>query len=168
MATIILISNDVLTRNSILGGNIDVDKLWPSIKACQKTLIKPILTEELYNKICNDYYNDNLSGLYLEIYEDFIKDMIIYGSAAIYIGSGGAYQISNMGILKGKTDNSDTVSKNEIDYLYNFNKQLYDGIKDDLLKWLKDKDIPEYKKPCGDNKTLLGGWFLSNKKRKYK
>jgi hypothetical protein len=167
MATVILISNDILSRNSILGGNIDVDKLWPAVKACQKTLIKPLLTEELYNKISNDYLNDNLSGLYLEMYEDFIKDMIIYGAAGIYIGAGGAYQITNMGITKGRTDNSETISKNEVDYLYNFNKQLYEGVKEDFLKWIKDKDIPEYKKKC-DSQRLLGGWLLKKRYKKWK
>lgn len=164
MATIILISNDVLTRNSIIGGNVDVDKLWPSVKAAQQTQLKPLLTEELYDKICNDYLNDNLSGLYLEMYDNYIKDLLIYSSAAIYIGAGGAYQITNMGITKGRTETSETISKNEVDYLYNFNKQLYEGLKEDFLKWIKDKDIPEYKKSCNkQNQRLLGGWLLKKR-----
>jgi hypothetical protein len=167
MATVILISGDELTRNSILGGNIDVDKLWPAVKACQKTLIKPLLTEDLYNKISNDYLNDSLSGTYLTIYEDYVKDLVIYGSAAIYIGSGGAYQISNLGIVKARTDNSEALSKNDVDYLYNFNKQLFDGLKEEFLKWIKDNPVPEYSPTCGvKTQRLLGGWLLLKQKKK--
>ncbi len=166
MATILLIGNDILTRNSILGGNIDVDKLWPAVKACQKTLIKPLLGDDLYNKICDDYFNDSLTGLYQEMYEEYIVDLVVYGTAAIYIGAGGAYQISNLGIVKARTDNSETVSKAEVDYLYNFNKQLFDGLKEDFLKWIKDNPVTEYNNPCGvSNQRLFGGWLLSKSKR---
>jgi hypothetical protein len=166
MATVILLDNDILTRNSILGGNIDVDKMMPSIKAAQLTDIKPLLGIELYEKICDDYLNDNLAGLYLEMYEDYIVNLLVYSSAAIYIAAGGAYQITNMGILKARTDNSETVSKNEVDYLYNFNKQLFNTVKEDFLKWIKDKDIPEFKKcstPISGN--YLGGWYLKRKRK---
>jgi hypothetical protein len=166
MATVILIEANELARNSILGGNIDVDKLWPAVKACQKTLIKPLLTEALYNKISDDYFNDNLTGIYLTMYEDYIKDLIVYGSAAIYIGSGGAYQISNLGIVKASTENSEALSKNDVDYLYNFNKQLFDGLKEEFLKWLKDNPVPEYTATCSTNsQRLLGGWLLTKRKK---
>jgi hypothetical protein len=165
MATVILLDNDVLTRNSILGGNIDIDKLMPAVKAAQLTDIKPLLGQELYDKICEDYLNDELTGDYLELYEDYIVNMLIYASAAIYIGSGGAYQITNMGILKGTTDNSQTVNKNEVDYLYNFNKQLFNTIKQEFLQWIKDKDLPEYKKcKSTPNGNYLGGWYLKKKR----
>ena len=166
MATVILISGDELTRSSILGGNIDVDKLWPAVKACQQTLIKPLLTQPLYDKISDDYLNDTLTGIYLTMYEDYIKDLVIYGSAGIYIAAGGAYQISNTGIVKASTDNSEALSKNDVDYLYNFNKQLYDGLKEEFLKWLKDNPVPEYTITCSStNQRLLGGWLLSKTKK---
>jgi hypothetical protein len=166
MATVILIDGDNLTRNSILGGNIDVDKLWPAVKACQQTLIKPLLTQPLYDKISDDYLNDTLTGIYLTMYEDYIKDLVIYGSAGIYIAAGGAYQISNTGIVKARTDNSEALSKNDVDYLYNFNKQLYDGLKEEFLKWLKDNPVPEYTTTCSStNQRLLGGWLLSKTKK---
>ena len=165
MATVILISGDELTRNSILGGNIDVDKLWPAVKACQKTLIKPLLTEALYNKISDDYFNDTLTGVYLTMYEDYIKDLVIYGAASIYIAAGGAYQISNTGIVKARTDNSEALSKNDVDYLYNFNKQLFDGLKEEFLKWIKDNPVPEYAPTCSlKTQRLLGGWLLRKPK----
>jgi hypothetical protein len=160
----LIIKASELQKQSILGGNIDIDKLKPSVFAAQKIHIKPLLGEELYNKICDDY-PDNLTGIYLEMYEEYIKNMLIYSSAAIYLASGGAYQISNAGVLKPTLDNGDSITKNEIDYLYNFNYQLYDSLRQEFIKWIKDKDVPEYVKPCGsNNQRLFGGWYLRKKK----
>lgn len=167
MATTILISGEELAKQSILGGNIDKDRLYPAVKAFQQTKLKPLLGKALYDKICDDYLNDTLAGDYLEAYEDYIKDMVVYGSAAIYIGSGGAYQISNIGIVKASTDNSETLTKNDVDYLYQFNLQLYENLKKEFLAWLKTKDLPEYTDTCDATKSnkLLGGWYLTKRKR---
>jgi len=77
--TTILIKQEELTRNTLIGGNVDVDRYLQAIKACQNLLIKPILGATLYDKIVTDYENNSLSGLYLEMFDDYIKEMIIHG-----------------------------------------------------------------------------------------
>lgn len=157
--TTILIKQEELTRNTLIGGNVDVDRYLQAIKACQNLLIKPILGTTLYNKIVTDYETNSLSGLYLEMFDEYIKEMIIHGSAEIYI-SQGAYMISNNGITKTKTDASETISKEEVDYLVEASRKLYRLYEEQFLDWIKINPVPEYDKPCGIKHKTYGGWWI--------
>ena len=157
--TKILIKQEELTRNTLIGGNVDVDRYLQAIKACQNLLIKPILGTTLYNKIVTDYETNSLSGLYLEMFDEYIKEMIIHGSAEIYI-SQGAYMISNNGITKTKTDASETISKEEVDYLVEASRKLYRLYEEQFLDWIKINPVPEYDKPCGIKHKTYGGWWI--------
>jgi len=83
MATVILLKNDELTKNTMLGASIDVDRMVPAIKDYQKTRLKEILGNELYLKIQADFSAGTLTGLYEELYEDYVKEMVIHGSLKI-------------------------------------------------------------------------------------
>lgn len=163
METTILIRPEDLTRNTIINGSVDIDRYLQSIKACQNIYIKPILGKTLYDKLCLDFENDELNGDYLEMYSDFIQGMVIHGAAEIYL-SQGAYMVSNSGITKTKTDSSETISKEEVDYLVESSRRLYNLYESEFLKWIKNKDIVEYNKPCNIVNKKYGGWRL-NKRR---
>jgi hypothetical protein len=161
MATIILLQQEDLTRNSILGGNIDTDRYLQDIKSCQNLYIKPLLGDVLYTKICADYKAGSLAGLYLTLYEDYVKELVIHGSAEIYL-THGAYMVSNNGITKLKSDSAETISKEEMDYLSQSSSKLYNLYKNEFYKWIEDKNLPEYPETV-KNKTKYikaGGWFL--------
>jgi len=157
--TTILIKQEELTRNTLIGGNVDTDRYLQAIKACQNLLIKPVLGTALYNKISNDFEQQTLSGLYLEMFDDYIKEMIIHGSAEIYIAQG-AYMVSNNGITKTKTDSSETVTKVELDYLVESSRKLYRLYEDQFLTWIKDNPVPEYIKTGDIKYRTYGGWFI--------
>lgn len=160
--TTILIKEEELTRNTIIGGSVDVDRYLQAIKACQNVMIKPLLGITLYDKIVTDFENSNLSGLYLEMFNSYITEMIVHGSAEIYL-SQGAYMVSNSGITKTKTDSSETVSKEEIDYLVQASRKLYNLYETEFLKWIKLNPVPEYNTPCVTKNKTYGSWFISKK-----
>lgn len=162
--TTILIKQDELTRNTIIGGSVDTDRYLQAIKAYQNLLIKPILGVTLYNKIVSDFETNTLSGLYLEMFDDYIKEMIIHGSAEIYI-SQAAYMISNSGITKARTDSSETISKEEVDYLVEASRKLYRLYEGQFLDWIKNNPVVEYNKSCSVKKTTVGGWIVNRTKR---
>lgn len=159
MATIILINNDELVKNTILGGNIDKDRYVSSIKIAQNTYIKPLLGDDLYNKICQDYFNDTLTGLYNTLYEDFVKDLVIH-SATMYYLTHGAYMVSNNGITKMRSDSAETVSKEELDFLVDSSKKLYYLYERNFLKWIKANPLTEYKTNESARRINIGGWTL--------
>ena len=156
--TTILIKQEELTRNTLIGGNVDTDRYLQAIKACQNLLIKPILGIALYNKITTDFENKNLTGMYLEMFDDYIKEMIIHGSAEIYLAQG-AYMVTNNGITKTKTDSSETVSKEELDFLVESSRKLYRLYEEQFYTWIKNNPVPEYINNDIKYKTY-GGWFI--------
>lgn len=155
----ILIKQDQLTRNTIIGGNVDPDRYLQAIKACQNLLIKPLLGKTLYDKIVSDFESNSLTGLYAELFNDYITEMIIHGAAEIYL-SQGAYMVTNNGITKGKADNADSVTKEEVDYLVEASRKLYRLYEEQFLNWIKVNTIPEYDKTCGVKKITVGGWLI--------
>lgn len=161
MATTILLSNEDLTRNSILGGNIDRDRYLQDIKHAQNVYIRPLLGQTLYDKISIDFENGDLTGLYETLYENYVKELLIHSSAEIYL-SHGAYMVSNNGITKMKSDSAETISKEEVDYLVQASRKLYDMYKTELLQWVTTVDIPEWPITSTPSKRNLniGGWVL--------
>lgn len=165
MATKILLANNDITKFSIIGGSVDIDRYLPSIRNCQLTRIRPLLGNDLYTKICDDFQAGTLAGLYLELYDDYVKDLVVNGSAALFIESG-AYQVTNDGITKMKTETSETISKTECDYLVNAYEKLYQSFEVQYQKWINinGSNIPEYVTTPQENSSKkvinIGGWVL--------
>ena len=165
MATTILLNADEITKYTIIGCNVDIDKILPSIKTCQDIKIKKLLGVNLYNKICADFNTDTLTGLYLELYDDYVKSLVIHGSTAIFLQSG-AYLVTDNGITKGKSETAEAVTKSEVDFLVQSSRQLYEDYKQEFLEWIKINggDIPEYITNTQSNNSSrilnVGGWLL--------
>jgi len=113
---ILLITPQQVVAKTPLGGNIDFDKIVPCIEDAQITDLEPLIGQFLYDKIITDFENDDLDGLYLTLYNDFIIDFLIRASAKNLLLVL-AYQISNGGVYKHTAENSESVTKSEIDYL---------------------------------------------------
>src|SRR5574339_41970 len=80
-------------------GNIDIDNLKPTIYIAQTTYLKSFLGLALYNKIYDDFVADTLTGDYLTIFNEFVKDILSYQTASLYVDFGG-YKVSENGIHK--------------------------------------------------------------------
>ena len=78
---ILLITPQQVISKSPLGGNIDYDKIVPCIEDAQVASLEPLIGQKLYDKILLDFQTNTLSGLYLQLYENFIIDYLIRASA---------------------------------------------------------------------------------------
>ena len=143
MATTILLRENELTKNTLLGGNIDIDLYIPCIADAQRTRLEEILGETLYNKICLDFENDDLDGDYLTLYEGYIVPFIIAAAAVEYLLIG-AYKVNNNGIFKAQPDNSIAIDKTEVDYLVNNMRLKSEMYRDRMFRWLARFHLPEY------------------------
>jgi hypothetical protein len=132
-----------IVKYTPIGGNVDLDKFLPCVLDAQITDLEPLLGESLYNKIATDYENDALTGLYETLYENYIKPFLIHASAKNYFLIG-AYQINNGGIMKHTTENSESISKSEIDYLYTNQRSKCEVYAGRMKKWLVRNRIDEY------------------------
>ena len=116
MATALFISRTDLVKNSILDGNVDTDKFIQFIKISQEIHIQNYLGSKLYDKIYADIIAGTLTGDYLSLVTDYLQPMLIHYAMMDYLPFA-AYQIKNGGVFKHSSDNSETVSKDEIDFL---------------------------------------------------
>ena len=116
MATALFITTKDLKRNTIIDGNVDIDKFIQFIKISQEIHIQNYLGGALYNRISADIVAGNLSGDYLLLVQDYLKDMLIHFAMVDYLPFS-AYQVANGGVFKHTSENSVSATKNEIDYL---------------------------------------------------
>jgi hypothetical protein len=163
MADLAFITPEYMTYSTILSGNTDIDKYHFCILDAQISVIEPLLGTLLYDKIKTDIENDDLAGLYLELYTDFIKPITKNEAVAQYIEIA-SYMVDNGGVFKHTGDKIEVVAKDEVQYLagkYHNLAQMYIGR---FNKWICKNTIPEYK-VCQDEvnaqkvKTSFG-WKL--------
>ena len=112
----LFISRTDLVKNTIIDGNVDTDKFIQFISIAQDIHIQNYLGTKLYERIENDIINDTLTGDYLKLVTDYIQPMLIHYAMVDYLPFA-AYQIKNGGVFKHNSENAETVSKDEVDFL---------------------------------------------------
>ena len=122
MATALFINRTDLVRNSIIDGNVDTDKFIQFIKIAQQIHIQNYLGTELYNKIGTLITSGDIDEAeyadYKTLLNDYIQPMLIWWSQVDYIPFA-SYQIRNGGIYKHSSETSESVGKDEVDFLVN-------------------------------------------------
>jgi hypothetical protein len=116
MATALFISRTDLVKNSIIDGNVDTDKFIQFIKISQEIHLQNYLGSKLYDKISADIVAGTLAGDYLALVTDYLQPMLIHYAMMDYLPFA-AYQVKNGGVFKHSSENAETVSKDEIDFL---------------------------------------------------
>ena len=116
MATALFISRTDLVKNTIIDGNLDTDLFIQYVKISQEIHIQNYLGTKLYNRISLDITNDTLTGDYLALVTDYIQPMLIHYAMVDYLPFA-AYQVKSGGIFKHTSENSETATKDEVDYL---------------------------------------------------
>lgn len=116
----LFITTKDLKQKSILSGNVDPDKIAQFIEVAQDTHIQNYLGGKLYNKlqslIINNTIGDAGNADYKTLLDTYVKPMLIWYAQADYIPFA-AFQISNGGVYKHRSENSDSVSMEEVNML---------------------------------------------------
>ena len=120
MSKALFITTKDLKQRSIISGNVDPDKIVQFIEVAQDTHIQNYLGGKLYKKmqtlITGGTLNDAINADYKTLLDTYIKPMLIWFAQADYIPFA-AFQIGNGGVYKHRSENSDTVSMEEINML---------------------------------------------------
>ena len=116
MAKALFIKRSDLVKNTALNSNVDTDKFIQFIKIAQQIHIQNYLGGKLYDKISADIIAGTLTGDYLTLVQDYVKDMLIHYAMVDYLPFS-AYQIANGGVFKHNSENSTNATKLEIDSL---------------------------------------------------
>jgi len=119
MPTVLFINRTDLVRNSIIDGNVDTDKFIQFIKLSQEIDIQQIIGTKMYDGLTAAI----VAGIDLPanarwktILDEFVVSMLIWYAQSNYIPFA-AYQIKNGGVYKHTSENAETASKNEVDFL---------------------------------------------------
>ena len=118
MATVLFINRTDLVRNSILDGNVDSDKYLPFLKLAQEIHIQNYLGTKMYNALTLAMPNIDqpANARWKLLLDDYVVPMLIWFAQVDYIPFA-SYRIRNGGMFKHRSENADTVSKDEVDYL---------------------------------------------------
>jgi hypothetical protein len=166
-----MITNAELLAGSPLGGNIDADKYQSVINETEVFVIEPALGTKLYKKVKADHAADTLAGDYLELYENYIKPILIHHVAAEFILIS-SFNVANGGVFRYTPENASPASKSEIDFLANKEKSKAEVYLQRMIDYLCHKNIPEYTQPQDNlwdvkkdrDMDLFSGWRLSGKR----
>ncbi len=166
MATALFISRTDLVKNTILDGNVDTDKFIQFIKIAQEIHIKNYIGTRLYDKIGADIIAGTLTGAYLTLVNTYVQPMLIHFAMVDYLPFA-AYQIKNGGVFKHISENAESVSKNEVDYLVNKEREFAEYYTRRMIDYVTYhiSDYPEYNTNNNedvypDKDSLFNGWVL--------
>jgi len=166
MAEPLLISKKDLQEYTALNANTDVDKVIQFVLVAQNIWIQQYTGSKLLNKIKADILANTLSGNYLTLVRTYLKPMLIHFTMVEYLPFC-AYTISNKGIYKHQSENSEIVSKEEVDYLIEKEKRIAESYSQRFLDYICNNSslFPEYNTSTnGDvipqNNNYLTNWYL--------
>mgnify|MGYP003154775827 CR=1 FL=1 len=166
MATALFISRTDLVKNTILDGNVDTDKFIQFIKIAQEIHIKNYLGSKLYDKISADIIANSLAGAYLTLVNTYVQPMLIHYAMVDYLPFA-AYQVKNAGVFKHISENAESVSKSEVDYLVNKEREFSEYYTRRMIDYVtyNISSFPEYNTNNNedvfpDKDSLFNGWVL--------
>lgn len=144
MATVkelVLINKEYLKEFSQIPLNYNLDEVMPYTKAAELIWIKPILGQALYNSLLDEVEGGDISEvsstLLLKVYA--AESIAVTYEALPFIYA----HISEVGITKGHSENSESVNLTEIDYLTKHLKAQLQA-KLDELKWFLKVHSEQY------------------------
>ena len=109
-----------LKKKSILSGNVDPDKIIQFVEVAQDTHIQNYLGGKLYDKMQTLIINNTISDAgnvdYKTLLDEYIKPMLIWFTQSDYMPFA-AYQVSNGGVFKHRSENSDSITTEELNIL---------------------------------------------------
>mgnify|MGYP003646841918 FL=1 len=163
----LILDNESIKRFSPLSGNLDDDKLSSYVEVAQDIHLQSYLGTDLYNAIQTYALTDAMPQEYTDLIDNYIKPMLMRWTLVEFIPFA-PYNVSNKGVFKGTSENSDVVSKDELDEMSKKYEALALHYTKRLVDYLCDNSqtFPEYSTNIGSdmrpNRGLpsYGGLYL--------
>lgn len=127
-------NKEYLKEYSLLPINFNTDEIWNFIPLAEQLHIVPIIGQEMYNELLDQVENNEVTpenaSLLLQIYP--FEGLAIMEVSMPYI----AFHITEVGITLGKSENSDSVTTNDINYLTNYVRSQMVPYKERLIEFI--------------------------------
>ena len=167
MAEAILITRKDVVKFTAMNGNVDTDKFIQYIKIAQDVHIQNYVGTELLKAIQAKITASTLTGDYLALVTDYIKPMLIHWAMVEYLPFA-AYTIANKGVYKHSSENAENVSKEEVDFLMEKERDIAQYYTDRFISYMSfnaSSKFPEYytnnnEDVYPDKDASFEGWVL--------
>ena len=142
------------------------DKYTQWVKVAQDTHILGFLGTKLFDKINDDIVANTLSGNYATLVTKYIKPMVIHWAMVEYLPFS-AYTIANKGVYKHGSENSESISIEELNLLIEKERKIAQSYTQRFLDHINNFShlYPEYTtNSSGDKYPERGnqftGWMI--------
>lgn len=129
-----LMNKEYLKEYSLLPINFNTDEIWNFIPLAEQLHIVPIIGQEMYKELLDQVENNEVTpenaSLLLQIYP--FEGLAIMEVSMPYI----AFHITEVGITKGSSENSDSVTTNDVNYLTNYVRSQMVPYKERLIEFI--------------------------------
>lgn len=166
MAQALFVNREDIVKFSAVNGNVDVDKFIQFVKIAHDIHLQNYLGTDLFNKISTDIIGSSLSGNYLSLVNNYIKPMAIHWAMVEYLPFA-AYTIANKGVYKHSSENSETVSKDEVDFLIEKHIDIAQHYTQRFIDYMcfNNNLFPEYNSNSNedmnpDKNSFFNGWYI--------
>lgn len=131
-----LINESYFKQYSPIPRNFNIEDIRPYFTLAEKIWVEPILGTPLYEELLEQVVDNNVtpenSTLLVMVYP-YLSYAIVY-EALPFI----SYHLTEVGITKGKSDNSDSVSINDVNYINTHIRAQVEAMKTLFKKWLNE------------------------------
>ena len=134
-----VINDKYLREFSPIPLNFNLKEIHNYIKYSEVIWLKPLIGDDLYDELVEQVANNSLtqenSTLLVEAIWPYLGFCVVYESLP-FIWS----HVSEVGITKGKSDNSDSLELKDLTLLQNHLRAQVEARKDYLKKWLCERN----------------------------
>lgn len=147
---VLLISDTAIKERTGLHTNVDPKLIYPEIKCAQDMYIEPILGTNLFKRLQADVDAGTVEGVYKDLMDNMIADALIYYTMTV-LPITTSYQIWNKGVVRRSGNDTESVSRSELNDLSNSFKDKAEFYADRLRRYLRQyaTQYPEYLNPGG-------------------
>ena len=156
MAKALFITTEDIKRYSVLSGSVDPDSFIYMVEISQDTEVQYYLGTKLLLKL-QDLILAGTIGLpanaaYKTLLETYVKPMTIYWALVCYMPFA-AYTVANGGVYKHTSESSETVSKDEVDYLVEKYRDIAQFYTNNFISYMvyNQASYPEYNANTNDD-----------------
>ncbi len=170
MSKAIFITANDLKRYTVLSGNVDNDKFMQFIEIAQDIHIQNYLGTDLYEKIQSliiaGTIDEVVNAKYKTLLTTYIKPMTVHWAMVEFLPYA-TYTVANGGVYKHTAETSQSVDKNEIDFLIEKQRNTADHYTRRFIDFMcfNSANYPEYNSNSNgdmypDKTSDFGGWVL--------
>lgn len=170
MATSLLITRNDIVKKTALNGNVDTDLFIQFAQIAQDIYIQRYLGTDLLEKIQSlisaGTVDDAGNAAYKSLLITYVKPMLIHWAMVEYLPFA-PYTVANKGVYKHGSENSESVSKEEVDFLVEKERSIAQSYTQRFIDYMSfnNASYPEYNSNSNsdvypDKDVNLTGWVI--------